>query len=123
MVMIGSSHVDFGGSPCFDGCYQLAQRKGMLGYEPSMPVTLQDLQDAFELVSAGGMGEHKPSCAGDRARSIGGRISSMTRRSCRTISTARRITSIPDKRELELGKPLVLDFVSQFLADDFDEVR
>ena len=31
--------------------------------------------------------------------------------------------SIPDKRELDLGKPLVLDFAREFLADDYDEVR
>jgi hypothetical protein len=31
--------------------------------------------------------------------------------------------SIPDKRELDLGKPLVLDFAREFLPDDYDEVR
>jgi hypothetical protein len=31
--------------------------------------------------------------------------------------------AIPDKRDLGLGKPLVLDFVSEFLPGDFDEVR
>jgi len=31
--------------------------------------------------------------------------------------------AIPDKRELDLGKPLVLDFAREFLPDDFDEVR
>jgi hypothetical protein len=31
--------------------------------------------------------------------------------------------AIPDKRELGLGKPLVLDFAREFLADDFDDVR
>jgi hypothetical protein len=31
--------------------------------------------------------------------------------------------SIPDKRELNLGKPLALDFAREFLADDYDEVR
>jgi hypothetical protein len=30
---------------------------------------------------------------------------------------------IPDKRELGLGKPLVLDFARQFLPEDFDKVR
>jgi hypothetical protein len=28
-----------------------------------------------------------------------------------------------DKRELDLGKPLVLDFAREFLPDDFDDVR
>jgi hypothetical protein len=31
--------------------------------------------------------------------------------------------AIPDKRELDLGKPLVLDFAREYLPDDFDEVR
>lgn len=31
--------------------------------------------------------------------------------------------AIPDKRELGLGKPLVLDFAREFLPNDFDEVR
>jgi hypothetical protein len=30
---------------------------------------------------------------------------------------------LPGKRELDLGKPLVLDFVGQFLPGDFDEVK
>jgi hypothetical protein len=31
--------------------------------------------------------------------------------------------AIPDKRELDLGKPMVLDFAREFLPDDFDDVR
>jgi hypothetical protein len=31
--------------------------------------------------------------------------------------------AIPDRRELDLGKPLVLDFAREFLRDDYDEVR
>ena len=30
---------------------------------------------------------------------------------------------IPDTRELDLGKPLVLDFAREFIPDDYDEVR
>ena len=30
---------------------------------------------------------------------------------------------IPDKKELDLGKPLVMDFASQFLPDDLERVR
>jgi hypothetical protein len=30
---------------------------------------------------------------------------------------------IPDRKELGLGKPLVLDFARQFLPDDFEDVR
>jgi hypothetical protein len=31
--------------------------------------------------------------------------------------------SIPHKKELDLGKPLVLEFARQFLPDEFNEVR
>lgn len=34
-----------------------------------------------------------------------------------------RYVEIPHRNELGLGKPLVLDFVDQFLPDDYDEVR
>ena len=34
-----------------------------------------------------------------------------------------KYAAIPDKRELDLGRPLVLDFVRQFLPEDYDEVR
>ena len=35
----------------------------------------------------------------------------------------KKYISIPDKRELDLGKPLVLDFAREFLPDDYEEVR
>ena len=48
-------------------------------------------------------------------------------RSCLSCPTPNRCpgkyVAIPDKRELGLGKPLVLDFVREFLPSDFDEVR
>jgi uncharacterized protein UPF0158 len=34
-----------------------------------------------------------------------------------------KYVEIPHRNELGLGKPLVLDFVDQFLPDDYDEVR
>ena len=39
------------------------------------------------------------------------------------IDDAEKYVEIPDKRELNLGKPLVLDFVRHFLPSDFDEAR
>ena len=35
----------------------------------------------------------------------------------------RKYIAIPDKRDLDLGKPLVLDFAREFLPVDYDEVR
>ena len=39
------------------------------------------------------------------------------------IEDDEKYVAIPDKRELGLGKPLVLDFAREFLPNDFDEVR
>lgn len=39
------------------------------------------------------------------------------------IEDDEKYIAIPDKKELGLGKPLVLDFAREFLPDDFGEVR
>ena len=39
------------------------------------------------------------------------------------IEDGEKYVAIPDKRELDLGKPLVLGFVREFLPNDFEEVR
>jgi len=39
------------------------------------------------------------------------------------VGDSEKYLQIPDKRELDLGKPLALDFARQFLPNDFDEVR
>ena len=62
-----------------------------------MPVSFSDLQLAFEFVSGGGTGENE--------------------------AYLDQYISIPHKRELDLGKPLVLDFAREFLPDDYDEVH
>src|ERR1700746_1967029 len=64
----------------------------------------------------------KPISTGSRARSIGIPSSATTTRNCPTISTTRNTYQFRI-RELDLGKPLVLDFAREFLPDDYDEVR
>ena len=88
-----------------------------------MPVSFSDLQLAFEFVSSGGMGENQAyldrqsgkiywhSEFGDNHEELPDDIDD------------EKYISIPDKRELDLGKPLVLDFAREFLPDDYDEVR
>ena len=88
-----------------------------------MAVTFSDLQLAFEFVSSGGMGENEAyldrqsgkiywhSEFGDNDEELPDDIDH------------KKYISIPDKRELDLGKPLVLDFAREFLPDDYDEVR
>jgi hypothetical protein len=39
------------------------------------------------------------------------------------IDDEEKYVALPDKRELGLGKPMVLDFAREFLPDDFDDVR
>src|SRR5246127_5074106 len=88
-----------------------------------MAVIFSDLQLAFEFVSSGGMGENEAyldrqsgkiywhSEIGDNDEELPDDIDD------------EKYISIPDKRELNLGKPLVLDFAREFLPDDYDEVR
>ncbi len=88
-----------------------------------MSVSFSDLQRAFEFVSSGGMGENKAyldrqsdkiywhSEFGDNDEELSDHIDN------------EKYIAIPDKRELDLGKPLVLDFAREFLPDDYDEVR
>ena len=87
-----------------------------------MPVSFSDLQLAFEFVSSGGMGENEAyldrqsgkiywhSEFGDNDEELPDDIDD------------EKYIAIPDKRELNLGKPLVLDFAREFLPDDYDEV-
>src|SRR5207237_3531775 len=88
-----------------------------------MAVSFSDLRLAFEFVSSGGMGENEAyldrqsgkiywhSEFGDNDEELPDDIDD------------EEYISIPDKRELDLGKPLVLDFAREFLPDDYDEVR
>jgi len=88
-----------------------------------MPVSFSDLQCAFEFVSSGGMAGNEAyldrqsgkiywhSEFGDNDEELPDDIDD------------EKYTAIPDKRELDLGKPLVLDFARGFLPEDYDEVR
>jgi hypothetical protein len=79
-----------------------------------MPVSFSDLQLAFEFVSGGGMGENVAylvrqsgkiywhSEFDDNDEELPGDIDD------------EKYISIPHKRELDLGKPLVLDFAREF---------
>ncbi len=91
-----------------------------------MPVSLAELIDALEFVSFEGiLGEHqailcKPTgqiymhieFAGEEEDELPD-----------DIEDDEKYIAIPHKRDLGLGKPLVLDFARECLPDDFDEVR
>jgi len=89
-----------------------------------MPVSFKDILDAFQFVSGGGMGEHqaflcKPSGKIYWHSELAGDVEELPD----DIEESDKYVEIPDKRELDLGKPLALDFARQVLPGDFDEVR
>jgi len=89
-----------------------------------MPVSWRELTLAFEFVSGSDAGEqqvfpckesgklHWPSDLSDELDELPN-----------DIDDGEKYVQIPDKRELDLGKPLALDFAREFLPSDFDEVR
>src|SRR5690242_5997969 len=87
-----------------------------------MSISFLDLRLAFEFVSSGGMGENEAYL--DRKS---GKIywhsefGDNGEESPDDIDDEKYI-AIPDKMELDLGKPLVLDFAREFLPDDYGEV-
>ena len=92
-----------------------------------MPVNLIELQAAVELVSSSDIGESQAwVCAqsGQIYWQFDPMISSEVNEELPdNIEDEEKYLPVPNKRTLDLGKPLVLDFVDKFLPDDFDDVR
>jgi hypothetical protein len=90
-----------------------------------MRVSLNDLRDAFEFVCASGGDEHQAFLCKQSGKLYyhselcDDDLDSLPD----DIDDSEKFLPIPDKRELDLGKPLALDFARQFLPGDFDEVR
>jgi hypothetical protein len=89
-----------------------------------MPVSFRDLQEAFEFVCAASGGEHqaflclqagKITCHSELVDDLDPLPDD--------VDDPDKFLPIPDRRELDLGKPVALDFARQFLPGDFDEVR
>src|SRR5436190_22150422 len=88
-----------------------------------MAASFSDLQLAFEFVSSGGMGENEAyldrrsgkiywhSEVGDNDEELPDDIEE------------EKYMSLPDKRELDRGKPLVLAFAREVFPDAYDDVR
>ena len=89
-----------------------------------MPVSLKDILGAFEFVSAGGIGEHQAFLCKQSGKIYWhSELSDDLDELPDDIDDSEKYVQIPNKRELDLGKPLVLNFARQFLPDYFDEVR
>jgi hypothetical protein len=94
-----------------------------IGRRTPMPVSLKELLGAFEFVSAGGMGEHRAFLCKQSGKIYWhSELSDDMDELPDDVDDSEKYVQIPNKRELDLGKPLVLDFAGQFLPDDFDEV-
>lgn len=100
-----------------------------------MPISLKELVDAFELFSMGNQfGEHQAFVCREtgkiyyRLGDEDDELDDELRRDPNDelpddIDDEEKYVPLPDKRELDLGKPLALDFAREFLPDDFDRVR
>lgn len=88
------------------------------------PVSWNELLGTFEFVSAGHLSEHQAFLCRESGEFIwhaeyGDELDELPD----DIDDDEKYVQIPDKKELDLGKPLVLDFVGEVLPADFDEVR
>jgi len=93
-----------------------------------MPVSFQQILEAFEFVSmGGGPGEHQAVLCRQTGKiywhSEFSDLDELNDELPDDIEDEKKYVTIPDKRELGLGKPLVLDFAREFLPNDFDEGR
>jgi hypothetical protein len=89
-----------------------------------MPVSWNELVLAFEFVSSGSTGENQALLCKQTGKLYWrSDWSDESDELPDDLDDAEKYVQIPDKRELELGKPLVFDFVGQFLPDDLDEVQ
>jgi hypothetical protein len=91
-----------------------------------MPTSFSDLELAFEFVSSEGVGMNEAFLC-RRTGKIYWRSDSSDdlneEEMPDDIEDEEKYIAIPGKRELDLGKRLVLDFAREFLPNDFDEVR
>jgi uncharacterized protein UPF0158 len=88
-----------------------------------MPVSFSDLQLAFEFVSSGGVGKNEAYLDRQSGKIYWHSELGDTDEKLPDDIDDQRYIAIPDKREFDLGRPLVLDFAREFLTDDYDKVR
>jgi hypothetical protein len=90
-----------------------------------MPACLKDILEAFEFVSANNAGEHQAFLCRQSGKVYwyveysDDELSELTD----DIDDCEKYVQILDKRELDLGKPLVLEFVRQTLPNEIDKVQ
>jgi uncharacterized protein UPF0158 len=92
-----------------------------------MPVSFEEIRNALEFVSAGGLGEHQAFLCLRTGKiywhSDLSELDEPEDELPEDIEDDEKYLEIPDKRELDLGKPLALDFARQVLPEDLEEVQ
>ena len=88
-----------------------------------MAVSFSDLQLAFEFVSSGGMGENEAYLDRQSGKVYWHSEFGENDEELPDDIDNEKYIAIPNRRELDLGKPLVLEFAREFLPDDYEEVR
>jgi hypothetical protein len=89
----------------------------------TVPVSLKEILEAFEIVCAGG-GDEDQAFLGKQSGKLYSHSELWDDPDILPDDSgdSEKFLQIPDKRELDLGKPLPLDFARQFLLNDFDDV-
>jgi hypothetical protein len=89
-----------------------------------MAIRFQDILDAVEAVSSGHLSENSGWLCKESGRIyLQFEIDDESEELPDDIDDSEKYIQIPDKRELDLGKPLALAFASEFLPEEFDKVR
>jgi hypothetical protein len=92
-----------------------------------MPTRFSEILNAFEFVSSDGGGEKQALLCQQTGkiyyRSEDAGIDELSEEMPDDVGDEEKYIAIPNKRDLDLGRPLVMDFVREFLPGDVDEVR
>jgi hypothetical protein len=93
-----------------------------------MPISFKALMETYELASMGSSayGEHHAYLCRETGKiywhSEFSELKELNDELPEDIEDKEKYIQLPSKRELDLGVPLVMDFVRQFLPRDFDDV-
>jgi hypothetical protein len=92
-----------------------------------MPVSFQEILNAFEFAATGGIAENQAILCRRTGKiylhSDFSDFEGLLDELPEDVEDDEKYIAIPNKRELALGKPLALDFAREVLPRDFDEVR
>ena len=98
-----------------------------LSKDAPMPVSFQELRDAFEFVNIRGVGENEAFLCIQSGkiywRSDFSDIDELQDQLPEDVDDDEKYFAIPDARQLDLGKPLALEFAREVLPGDFEEVQ